>query len=198
MTMKIGDLSLRLTAVALMVVSVAGCEGTSDTAATVQKHTPEASDSALAGVSPRAVTVQAFSMKRGVGVLPGRIGERTTVGNVSMGYVTLSPAPEVLFTDAIKSEIAAAGHSVSGGPSKVSGTVQRFALSTPATALYWDVTIDAALTVNVNGSQRNYSEVCVTRTAAWPSDSLISKVAKDCVSRIAAKFRNDRSVANAL
>ncbi|MEP2028962.1 MAG: hypothetical protein ABJI96_09695 [Paracoccaceae bacterium] len=196
--METGNYALRISAAVLIAFSLAGCEGTSDTSATVQKHTPEAADGVLAGVSPRAVTVQAFSMKRGVGVLPGRIGERTTVGNVSMGYVTISPPPEVLFTDAIRSEISAAGHSVSGGPSTVSGTVQRFALSTPATALYWDVTIDAALSVNVNGTQRNYSDVCVTRTAAWPSDSLISKVANECVSRITAKFRKDRSIANAL
>lgn len=196
--MKTSENSLRLAVVALLIFGVAGCEGTSDTSATVPKHKPLAADSVLAGVSSRAVTVQAFTMKRGVGVLPGRIGERTTVGNVSMGYVTISPPPEALFTDAISSELSAAGHSVTGGPSKVSGTVQRFALSTPATPLYWDVTIDAALSVSVNGTQRSYSDVCVTRTAVWPSEALISQVASECVSRIATKFRNDRSVANAL
>jgi hypothetical protein len=137
-------------------------------------------------------------MVRGVGELPGRIGERTTVGNITMGYVTLNPPPEALFTEAIKSELAAAGHSVSGGPQKVSGVVERFALSTPATATYWDVTIDASLKISVGNATRSYKEVCVSRTYAWPSEKLISDVSGECVSRIARKFANDRNIANAL
>lgn len=178
--------------------SMPGCSGVEDTSATAGQHTATAGGGVLSSVSSRSLSVQPFTMVKGVGELPGRIGERTTVGNVTMGYVTLNPPPETLFTEAIKSELAAAGHSVAGGSKKVSGVVQRFALSTPATATYWDITIDAALTVSVGNTTRSYKEVCVSRTYAWPSDKIISGVSGECVSKIARKFANDRSIANAL
>ena len=183
----------------LMAAGVlAGCAAVQDTTVTVPAHVADASDSVLASVSKRSVTVSPFTINRGIGELPGRIGERTTVGDVTMGYVTMSPPPEVLFTNAIAAELRAAGHAVSGGPSRVSGEVTRFALSTPATALYWDVTIDAALAVNVNGRVSTYADRCVQRTYSWPSDELIARVSSTCVNRIAAKFSQDRRVANAL
>lgn len=137
-------------------------------------------------------------MKRGVGVLPGRIGERTTIGNMTMGYVTLNPPPESLFTEAIKAELVAAGHGVTGGSKKVSGVVQRFALSTPATAVYWDVTIDAAIKVTIGNTTRSYADICVSRTYAWPSDTIISEVSSKCVKGIARQFASDRSMVNAM
>ncbi|MCA0869454.1 hypothetical protein LCL97_01330 [Seohaeicola saemankumensis] len=188
----------RIAGALILASALAGCEGVQDTSATVSQHTPNATGGAISSVPTRAITVTPFTMTRGVGVLPGRIGERTTVGNVSMGYVTLSPPPEALFTQAIKAELTAAGHGVAGGPSRVSGTVERFALSTPATAVYWDVKIDAALKVTVNGTSRRYAELCVQRTYAWPSDSLISGLANACVAKIAARFRQDKGIANAL
>ncbi|MDU8946539.1 hypothetical protein [Ovoidimarina sediminis] len=177
---------------------LAGCAGVQDTTVSVPSHAADASGSLLASVSKRAVTVAPFTIDRGVGELPGRIGERTTVGDVTMGYVTLTPPPEVLFTNAISAELAAAGHTVSGGPSRVSGTVTRFALSTPATALYWDVTIDAAVAMNVNGTSLSYADRCVQRTYSWPSDELIGKLSRSCIASIASKFSRDRRAANAL
>ncbi len=180
------------------LIGLMSCVGVQDTTANASLQSVSNGGGVLSSVSPRALSVQPFTMVRGVGVLPGRIGERTTVGDVSMGYVTLNPAPEVLFTEAIKSELSAAGHSVAGGPTRVTGVVERFALSTPATATYWDVTIDAALKVSVGGTTRAYSDVCVSRTFAWPSDKMIADLSSKCISGIARKFAGDGSIANAL
>ena len=180
------------------LIGLVSCAGVKDTTANASLQGASSGGGVLSSVSPRALNVQPFTMLRGVGVLPGRIGERTTVGNVTMGYVTLNPPPEALFTEAIKSELAAAGHSVTGGQTRVTGVVERFALSTPATATYWDVTIDAALKVSVGGTTRAYSDVCVSRTYAWPSDKMIADLSGKCVSGIARKFSGDRSIANAL
>lgn len=177
---------------------LAACAGVQDTTVTVPAHVADTSGSLLTTVSKRSVTVSPFTFDRGIGELPGRIGERTTVGDVTMGYVTVTPPPEVLFTNAISAELRAAGHTVSGGPSRVSGKVTRFVLSTPATALYWDVTIDAALSVNVNGRVVSYSDRCVQRTYGWPSDDLIAGLSRTCVGRIADMFSRDRRVASAL
>jgi hypothetical protein len=178
--------------------ALVACSGVQDVTANATLKPASGEGAALSSVAPRALTVEPFTMVRGVGVLPGRIGERTTVGDVTMGYVTLNPPPEVLFTEAIKSELSAAGHSVAGGQKKVTGVVERFALSTPATAVYWDVTIDAVLKVSVGTTTRSYSDVCVSRTYAWPSDKLIADLAGTCVSGIAKRFSADRSIANAL
>ena len=185
-------------AMVLTLCTISACSGVKDTVAIVKPYSPSAERVLLSSVSARALTVQPFTMVRGIGELPGRIGERTTIGGVTMGYVTLNPPPEELFTEAIKSELVAGGHNVAGGPKKVSGVVERFALSTPATAMYWDVTIDAALKVSVGNTTRSYAEVCVSRTYAWPSDKIISEVSSECVSRIVQKFANDESIANAL
>ena len=180
------------------LIGLVSCAGVQDTTANASVQSASSGGGVLSSVSPRALNVQPFTMVRGVGVLPGRIGERTTVGDVTMGYVTLNPAPETLFTEAIKSELSAAGHSVAGGPTTVTGVVEKFALSTPATATYWDVTIDAALKVSVGSTTRSYSDICVSRTYVWPSDKMIADLSSKCVSGIARKFAGDRSIANAL
>ncbi|MCA0928813.1 hypothetical protein [Ruegeria profundi] len=180
------------------LIGLVSCAGVQDTTANASLQSASSGGGVHSSVSPRAVDVQPFTMVRGVGVLPGRIGERTTVGDITMGYVTLNPPPEALFTEAIKSELSAAGHNVTGGQTKVSGVVERFALSTPATATYWDVTIDAALKVTVGGTTRAYSDVCVSRTYVWPSDKMIADLSSKCVSGIARRFAGDRSIANAL
>jgi hypothetical protein len=175
-----------------------GCEGVQDTTATVGTTAAPASGTVQTATSAKAVSVSAFTMTRGLGELPGRIGERTTIENVSMGYVTLNPPPEVLMTEAVKRELARAGHSTDGGPSRVSGTIREFALRTPATALYWDVIIDADVDVTVNGTTRKFVQECRKRTYAWPSDTLIADLARECSDRIARQVVENGALANAL
>ena len=83
--------------IAALATALAGCaDSMSDITVSVPTHVPAAGGAALSQASPQNVQVQPFSARRGTGVLPGRIGERKTVGDISMGYVAVTPLPEAL------------------------------------------------------------------------------------------------------
>lgn len=188
--------------VAVLASFASGCaESVSDITVTVPPYAPTAAGTALSRAPAQPVSVQPFTAQRGTGVLPGRIGERKTVGDISMGYVTLTPPPEVLLEDAITAEVTAAGNRVSpaNAPVRIAGEVKRFEFGTDVTALYWDVHIDAALDLEVSSARgavrRSYSAKCSERTYSWPSESVIAGVARSCVADIATQFSGDQDVA---
>ena len=160
----------------------------------------------FSGLTARRVALTGFSDAAGTGVLPGRIGERTTVGNIGMGTITLDPPPGALLRDAIAADLTAAGHSVvaAGDPGvpTLNGQSVRFTITTPATALYWDVTIDSALSVRAgtgaSALTQTFTAQCKERTYAFPGDALIARVAAHCVDDLAGQVRGSAAIVQAL
>ena len=152
------------------VTACAGIQG--DVVVSIPAYQPLKSTSALAGPAPTAIKIGAFRQSVGTGQLPGRIGERKAIGDISLGMVTVQPAPGRLVRDAFLSELRAAGHRIvnSAAAASIQGEVQRFALRTDVTALYWDVVLETRVSVLVKKGPvqrtKNYSAVCTERTYA--------------------------------
>lgn len=187
------------------LVLLSACAGPAgDVRVDVPRHDPPRGTSALQAVAPLTVAMGEFRESLGTGVLPGRIGERKTVGDVSLGMVTIDPPPGRLVGEAFRAELEAAGHRLvgSGAAASVEGEVQRFNLHTDVTALYWDVIVNAAVSTTVRTSTgettSDYSTACEERTYTWPGDDIIARVVSTCVEDLAEQFRNDESIARAL
>jgi hypothetical protein len=58
-------------------------------------------------------------------------------------------------------------------------------VTTPATVLYWDATVDIMLTLQAAGQQREVQARGVKRTYAWPSESVIKEAAVAALKTIA-------------
>jgi hypothetical protein len=145
-----------------------------------------------------------FIPMQGTGLLPGRIGQRKTVGNISTGLVSVSPPVRPLLTDMVRAELSAAGHQLANGEARVTitGEVRRFALHTDVTAFYWDVVVDAAVEVTAMAPARsetgNYTARCTERTYAWPGEAVIVRVVRGCIEDLARQFREDQAIAAVL
>ena len=160
---------------------------------------------AFAPAPPGAISVAAFAEPGGTGVLPGAIGERSTIGDISMGQVRVSPPPARLLRDAVVADLIASGWNVLPGgpaPAELAGTVPRFALRTDATALYWDVILDAGLGVRLAAGGRqaagDFAAHCQERTYVWPGSEIIARVVAQCVDELARDARQDAGLARAL
>jgi len=138
-----------------------------------------------------------FSEHLGTGALPGRIGERKTVGDISLGMIIIEPTPGPLVANAFAAELRAAGHKVvdSGAAATLRGEIQRFTLRTDVTAVYWDVVVDTSVaTVATKGaasSTGHYNAHCTDRTYIYPSAQVITGVVNTCVADLAHQFRDD-------
>ena len=190
---------------AVILILVAACAGTAgDVIVDIPAHKPPKGTSALSGVPPAVIDISDFRQSAETGVLPGRIGERKTVGDISLGMVTVQPTPSRLVRDAFKAELEAAGHRSARSAASVliDGEVKRFDLRTDVTALYWDVIFSADIAVRIrNGAiERNgdYSAVCTERTYAFPGEELIARLVTTCIGDLSGKFRNDRNIARTL
>ncbi len=187
-----------------LVFIVAACAQMGDATVTVPPHAGV--PGGFPGLPPGPVALTGFEDSAGTGVLPGQIGERTTIGDVPMGTITLQPPPGSLLRAAIAADLAAAGHTVSAGAAAgapmLEGHLRRFVLATPATALYWDVTIDAALAIRAQSAARTQARdlaaLCRERTYAFPANELIARVAAHCVDDLARQVRDDPEIAHAL
>jgi len=184
---------------------LAACAGPSgDVVVEIPEHRAVEGASALQGVAVTTIEVGEFSQSIGTGVLPGRIGERKTVGDISLGMVTIDPPPARLIRDAFEVELEAAGHRIVGseGAALVEGEVQRFDLHTDVTAVYWDVVVNAAISTTVStetGTQNSeYITTCEERTYTWPGGDVIARVVSVCVDTLSDQFRNDESIARLL
>lgn len=186
----------------LLLTACTGVAG--DVVVSIPAYQPLKGTSTLAGIAPTAIEVGAFRRSVGTGQLPGRIGERKTIGDISLGMVTIQPAPGRLVRDAFLSELKVAGHRIvkSASSALIQGEVQRFALRTDVTAVYWDVILDARVSVLVKkGSVQwtnKYTAVCTERTYVWPGDDIIARVVANCLADLSGKFRNDQDVARVL
>jgi len=126
------------------------------------------------------------------------IGERTTIGNVSMGAIEMKPLPTAAMSQMLRAELARMGFRVadSGERFRISAQLQTFQVTTPATALYWDMdgVIELAVTATGPDGRKHdarYAAKCTDRTYVFPSEELIRNVVATCVKDIGAKVRGD-------
>lgn len=130
----------------------------------------------------------------GVGAL---IGERTTIGNISLGMIRLTPPPAHAVADVLRVEFEAMGWRVAAdAPVRVAARITDFRVVTPATALYWDIngSIEIELrATKVDGKDRvaKVRSACTDRTFVYPSDSLIAGVVQSCLKSIGTRLRED-------
>lgn len=134
-------------------------------------------------------------------IVGNAIGERTTIGNISMGGIEMEPIPTVVLTQVLRAELMGLGFSVvaAGEQFKIGARATKFRVSTPATALYWDMdgVIELDVTVSGKGGKTHdarYEAKCTDRTYVFPSEELITKVVSACVKDIGAKIRGDAAL----
>lgn len=133
------------------------------------------------------------------------IGERTTIGRISLGMIEMQPPPTEALTQVLKAELAAMGFGTTAveTAASVTGQVIKFAVTTPATAVYWDINGIAELEIVARGRDGRthngrYMATCTDRTYVFPSSELISGVVTACLKDIGAKLRKDNTLASVL
>lgn len=115
--------------------------------------------------------------------------ERTTIGHTTMSAVVMQPNEIELIKSVVGAKLnqVAAALPPSGGSPGVVCDLTEFSVTTPATALYWDVTTDIAITLRVGDQQRALKGHAVKRTYAWPSESLIKTTTVEALKTVATK-----------
>jgi hypothetical protein len=110
--------------------------------------------------------------------------ERTTIGHTSMSGVNFEPGEVDLVRAVVGRELSTV-RGESGPAPRVTCLVNEFSVTTPATMLYWDVTVDIVLTLQAAGQEREVRAHGVKRTYAWPSESVIKDAAVAALKTIA-------------
>jgi uncharacterized lipoprotein YajG len=133
------------------------------------------------------------------------IGERTTLGSISLGMIEMQPPPAEALGQLVRAELSSMGFGTTTGEpaASLNGRVTRFVVSTPATALYWD--INGAVELQLVAQSRDgrqlearYAATCTDRTFVFPSAELIGGVVTACLKEIGAKLRKDNALAGLL
>lgn len=126
------------------------------------------------------------------------IGQRTTIGGISMGMVEVNPTPTAVTGSVLQSELRGLGFDIAtaASPVRLSARLTRFEIQTPATALYWD--INGAVDIELSASRADgrqqaaaYQTRCTDRTYAWPGEDLIAKVLDGCLRELGSRVRAD-------
>ncbi|MFO1394000.1 MAG: DUF2846 domain-containing protein [Steroidobacteraceae bacterium] len=110
--------------------------------------------------------------------------ERTTIGHTAMSGVVFDPNEIELIRAVVGSELSIV-RGTTGPARQVTCLVNEFSVTTPATALYWDATVDIVLTLQAGSQQREIKAHGVKRTYTWPSDSVIKDAAVTALKTIA-------------
>lgn len=114
--------------------------------------------------------------------------ERTTIGGISMGRVTLQPpVPQLVQTviEANANKVFASRGMTE--PQSVLCGIRIFEIATPATPLYWDVNAKVELVLRVRGQDRTVSGKATERTFVWPSEALIERVTTEALRQVSAE-----------
>jgi len=115
--------------------------------------------------------------------------ERSTIGHTAMSGVRLEPGE----IDLIRSIVGAQMHAAAAPLPDAVRTVPlvcevaEFAVTTPATMMYWDATTDIIATLRVGDQQRTVKGHGVQRTYAWPTDEVIKVAAVAALKQFAAE-----------
>jgi len=114
--------------------------------------------------------------------------ERTTIGGVSMGRITLKPPAEELVRAIVQAKanqvLASRG---TNETETVRCGIRTFEIATPATPLYWDVRANVELVLRVNGQDRTVSGMATERTFVWPSEALIQRVTTEALRKVGSE-----------
>ncbi len=114
--------------------------------------------------------------------------ERTTIGGISMGKITLDPPVPELVRVVIEARAdEALMRSGLIEPRSVMCGIRVFDVSTPATMLYWDVTTKIGLVLRVGGQDREINGSAAERTFVWPSDDIIKRVTQEALRQVSAE-----------
>lgn len=113
--------------------------------------------------------------------------ERTTIGNISMGQIVIRPpeAELVRYIVETKANEILAGQPADGPRARIVVGIRAFQVTTPATALYWDVMTRVDLVLRVDGRDRSASGVASERTYTWPGKELIERVTTQALQQAA-------------
>jgi len=167
------------------------------------EHTPPSESSALSSIPPITVRVLPFHDRRS----QPEGGAITAAFGMPMGHVRFEQSPAYLLGRAVISELKAAGHTVIEAPNgtQITGTVMQFEVSSDTTLLYWDITGNMAVSLQIlpsrergSGETIEYRARCLDRTIIYPSESIIAGVMRECINDFGSKFRKDQRVARLL
>lgn len=117
--------------------------------------------------------------------------ERTTIGGISMGRITLEPPAQELVQAVVeaKADQVLASRGVTE-PQPVQCGIRTFEIATPATPLYWDVNAKIELVLRVHGQDRSVSGMATERTYVWPSEALIQRVTTEALRKLGGEAEN--------
>lgn len=156
---------------------IAGLTGCASSAIVVPVD--PAAGRATAPAVPRRAQVVVSDIRRDASL------ERTAIGGMSLGKITLQQEPRQLVqalvearADAVLARLAAADAPV------VYCGIRVFDVTTPATALYWDVTTQIELVLRVHGQDRIVSGKAAERTFVWPSQAMIARVTDEALRQV--------------
>jgi hypothetical protein len=117
--------------------------------------------------------------------------ERTTIGGISLGRITLQPPAEELVQAVVEAKadqvLASRGATE---PQTVQCGIRTFEIATPATPLYWDVNAKIELVLRVHGQDRSVSGMATERTYVWPSEALIQRVTTEALRKLGTESEN--------
>jgi len=204
--MKMGNafLALRartLAACGVLVLALGGCavEMMENVHVSLHPYQPEGAARAGAAASRAAVAIEPVrdARRETVGSM---IGERTTIGAVSMGSIEMEPVPTAVMAQVLKAELKGMGFTiVDSGELRVGAQLTKFQVTTPATPIYWDMNgvVELDVTATGPGGRKHvaqYAAKCTDRTYVFPSQELITNVVSACVREIGAKIRGDAAL----
>lgn len=209
--MKADNASLMLRACALaacsvLVLALGGCAAGMMENVRVNLHPYQPEGAARAGsvASRAAVAIEPVKDARREAV-GSMIGERTTIGAVSMGSIEMEPVPTAVMAQVLKAELKGMGFTIvdSGGELTIAAQLTKFQVTTPATPIYWDMNgvVELDVTATGRGGRKHvaqYAAKCTDRTYVFPSQELITNVVSACVREIGAKVRGDAALAGFL
>lgn len=115
--------------------------------------------------------------------------ERTTIGGISMGRITIQPPEAELVRALVEAEAdtALAKLGKDAAPETIYCGIREFQVETPATMLYWDVTTRIELVLRVGAQDRPVSAKATERTFVWPSQEMIQRVTEKALTEAAAQ-----------
>ena len=177
--MKATHKILSLAWVLLALGLLCGCAGTlSEAMVSIDLGIPATT---LSAPAPRA-EIEIVDLRQGGSM------SRTTIGDMPMGTITLSPPEQELVRQLVAEALrkAAGGRTLSVEWPKIYCGIKTFDVSTPATALYWDVTARIVLILRVRGADRQLSGEAVERTYLWPSEEVIGRVTTQALQQVSA------------
>lgn len=172
---------------ACSLVEGANTEGAGAPGGTVAKQGPFATTRVT--IAPADIVGKVATVGEGFEVVDRRtriVLERTTIGHMSMSGVAFDPGEIDLIRAVVGTELSKA-REASGSSTPLTCLVNEFSVTTPATVLYWDVTVDVALTLQAGQHQRQVKAHAVKRTYAWPSEAVIAQDAVAALKTIATE-----------